>query len=221
MVSKNNQGRLAALAGAILALAIAPTFAAVPGAPAAGKKAAKPKPAVAPASFQITDSLVREIAATTKMTSDSVRQTLAFIKKYKPIFAKNMVARLKSDPNRFRSRFRDISYSARRLAELKKSDPRRYARAEKMYALEAESDRLVEHYKEVSEAEKPQVEVQLTKVLGQLFDLRLEEERERLQNLMKEVEAMKKRIELRSANKDRIVDREVTSKLGLDSVLSW
>jgi len=184
--------------------------------PAATTKAAESEPTLA-----ITNERLVELTKATGLTSDVVRAGVEYIARYKPRWVGDLENPVKADPQQFRAHISSASYSARELAQLKKSDPARGARREQTLELEAQAERLCDRYKEVSEAERPQVEVELTNALAKVFDLRLEEERYQLEQLKKQVEQMETRINERTKNKDRIVDRQLTILLGINELLAW
>jgi hypothetical protein len=192
-----------------------------PAAPARGPVAAKP-PASQPARpAEITDAQLVALAKTSKLTSDALRAGLEYVQSYKPILAREILDIAKSDPAHFRTEIRQAQYQMQALAQLRRSSPERYARQDQMLRLQAQADLLVERYNEAGETEKPHVEVNLTNVLGKVFNLRLDEERYELEQLRKQVDAKEERIKTRSKNKDRIVDRELTRMLGIDAVIAW
>lgn len=169
----------------------------------------------------LTDQRVQEIAKATGLTSDVVRSGAEYILKYKPRLARDLDNALKTDPQQYRGHITDSSYYARSLEQLKKTDPVRGGRREQTLDLEAQTERLSDRYKEVSEGERPQIEVELTNALAKVFELRLEEERYQLEQLKKQVEQMQARLNERVKNKDRIVDRQLTTLLGLAEALAW
>ena len=193
-----------------------------PAATSAAKPAGKkPVRVQMPPPPKLTDAQLQAMAKACRMSSDSVRLAIGFIYKYQPTTARTLMDQWKKDQKKFRSTISDVSYRARNLESLKRSDPARYARQRQIYSLEAQSQLLVDLYKSASEAEKPHVEVRLTDVLSKLFDLRLEEDRYQLEQLRKQVDATQARIDAKASNKNRIVDRELTRRLGIDEVLSW
>jgi hypothetical protein len=209
-------------------LAILAALAAAPGFAGEATESSKPEPAAAkikppelPTMPELTDARIVQMAKASRLSSDVVRLAVEFIYKYKPRAARDLMTQLNKDPQKFRSAISEASYGARNLENLKRSDPARYARQEQMYALEAQSELLVDYYDAVGENQKPHVEVRLTEVLDKLFDLRLEEERYELDQLRKQVQATQDRIDQKASNKDRIVDRQLTRLLGIDEILTW
>jgi hypothetical protein len=146
---------------------------------------------------------------------------MEYATRFKPRQARDLENVRKGDPQQFKNQLSNFSYSAKELQQLKKSDPVRGVRREQMMELDAQAERLVDRYKEVSEAERAQVEVELTNVLSKVFDLRLEEERYQLEQQKKQVEQLQTRINERLKNRDRIVDRQMTTLLGINELLSW
>jgi hypothetical protein len=210
----------------VLALAVAGFAgeAAAPGEPAP----AKPAPAATkgvdvkmPPAPELNDAQVIAMAKASRLTSDIVRLSVDFIYKYEPKTAQDFMTVFEKDPQKFRTAITEASYKVRTLESLQRSEPARYARQKQMYALEAQTTLLQDRYKDASEAQKPHIEVQLTEVLGRLFELRLEEERYELEQLRKQVDAKQAKIDEKAENKDRIVDRELTRRLGIDEVLQW
>ena len=192
-------------------------------APAADAKPAdeKAKPSAAPAAAELTDAQIEQLAKQNSMTSAGVRLTLAFMKNYKPIQARDLPQLLDEKNQPLRYTFRETSSYARQLETLRTSDPERYKRQEQTYRLGARADLLAERYNQAAEAEKPRVEEELVNVLAQLFDLRVEDERAQVEALRKQADELEQRIKTRAANKDRIVDRQVTTRLGIDEILVW
>ena len=217
--------RIASLMAAVAWL-IAGAAAAIAAEGAAGPAKAKAavvrpaSPETSPA-LTLTEERVAELAKATGLTSDAVRVSLDYIVKYKPRLARDLENSLKVDPQQVKNQISNLSYYARELAQLKKTDPVRGSRREQTLELDAQAERLTDRYKEVSEAERAQVEIELTNVLAKAFDLRLEEERYQLEQLKKQVEQMEARINERLKNKDRIVDRYMTTLLGLNESLTW
>jgi hypothetical protein len=189
-----------------------------PPAKPAPAKASRPKMPAAP---KLTDAEVVKMAKASRLSSDSVRLAVDFVYRYKPRMARDFMTLYKKEPQKFRYAMSECGSLARSLESLRRSDPTRYKRQRQMYALQAQSDLLVDHYQEVGEAEKPHVEVQLTEALANLFDLRLEEDRYQLELMRKQVDQTQARIDQKASNKDRIVDRELTRMLGLDAILAW
>lgn len=205
------------LVGCLVALGSSPPSAGEATTPAAKNT----EPANAAAASRLSEAQIQNLAKSTGLTSDAVRTTLDYMRKYKPVEARQIAKMAKENDRQLRTRVRELSSYARQLAALKTSDPARYARQEQMLSLEARVDVLVEKYNETTEDQKPHVEVELTGVLGKLFEMRVEEERRQLEHLRKQADQMQARIEARVRNKDRIVDRQVTAKLGIDEVLAW
>jgi hypothetical protein len=185
------------------------------------KKAVRARPPKADAAPVISEERILEMAKASGLTSEVVRTGVEYIVKYKPRLAKDLDTTLKADSQQFKSQVSNAASYARDLAALKRSDPTRYDRREQMLQLDAQVERFVDRYQEVSEGEKPQVEVEMTTVLAKVFDLRTEEDRYQLEQVKKQADAMQAKIADRVKNKDRIVDRQMTTMLGLNEALTW
>jgi ribosomal protein S13 len=188
--------------------------------PAAAPTATKIKPAE-PAAAAITGARIQEVAKATGLTSEVVRTSLEYMARFKPRLAHDLENMAKMDPRQIKSNVNSCVALARDLEQLKKSDPVRGVRREQTLELEGQSERLTDRYKEVGETERVQVEVELTNVLAKLFDLRLEEDRYQMDQAKKQLDQMESRVRERLRNKDRIVDRQMTTLLGLNAFLAW
>ena len=204
-------------ARAVPARAAAATAATTETRPAAPKpKRPKPKPSAA-----LADARVLELARASGLTSDVVRSGIEYILKYRPVLARDLDAILQSDPKQFKTAVGSHALLARDLEQTRKSEPARYARRARLLTLDAQAERLAERYKAATETEKPQVEAELATVLNQAFELRLDEERYQLELARKKCDEMQARINDRAKNRDRIVDRQAITLLGLSDLLNW
>jgi hypothetical protein len=179
-------------------------------------KRPKPRPFAA-----LTDGRVLELAKASGLTSDIVRNGVEYILKYRPILARDLDNMLRGDPRQFKNIVSSHALLARDLEQLRKSAPAHYARRDRLLSFDAQAERLADRYKAATEAEKPQVEAELANVLGKAFELRLEEERYQLELARKKCDEMQARINERAKNRDRIVDRQVITLLGLSDLLNW
>jgi exonuclease VII large subunit len=203
----------------------------IPGPARAGEQAAppakeaaaavKPKPAEPAPMAPLTDERAQEMAKATGLTSDVVRAGVEYIQKYKPRLARDLDNILKTSPPQFRSNVKEMSSYMRDLQQLKRSDPARAARREQLLELDAQAERLTDRYKESTDTDRMQIEVALTNILAKAFDFRLEDERYQLEQARKQMEQLQDRINQRVKNKTRIVDRQMTTLLGINDLLTW
>jgi hypothetical protein len=198
-------------------------FLAFPVSPSIAGDAAAPESASAEATPTIpsADARLLTMAKASGLTSDVVRAAVAYLEEYKPSEATDLDALLKKDSNRFRGTIRQASYEQRNLENLRENDPTAYRLQVRLLRVRIRIEQLEQRYKAVAEEQKPRVEADLSEALGQMFDIQARQEKHQIEQQRQRLQEQEQRLNERMADKARVVDRDVSRRLGVENLQPW
>jgi len=90
-----------------------------------------------------------------------------------------------------------------------------------MGKLEREARELARSARNAEEEDRSEIESDLNDLLGQIFDMKLEQKKERVDKMSKELEKLHSMISERSASRDDIIQRRFDQLLGRRDVMDW
>lgn len=143
------------------------------------------------------------------MNEDKVYRT---IKKHEPKFAEILSELRETAP----AEYKLVMNISRKLLNMaaKENDEKLEADAVRAISLEYETKKLSRKYEKAADADKAAIKAELKAKLAELFDLRLKGQQFRVQRMEKELARLKKDIETRKANKDKIVQERLSQMTG-------
>lgn len=143
------------------------------------------------------------------MDEDKVIST---IKKYDPKFAGTVYELRETAP----AEYKLVVNISRKLFEAarREGDEKLEKDAVRAVALEYDTKKLSRKYERASDADKAAIKADLKVKLAELFDLRQVAQQVRVQRMEKELAKLKKDMETRKANKDKIVQERVAQLTG-------
>jgi len=91
----------------------------------------------------------------------------------------------------------------------------------KMGKMEREARELAHNARKAEADDRSEIESKLTDLLGQIFDMKLEQRQERMETMSKELEKLNAMISERTAARSEIIQRRFDQLLGKDDVMEW
>ena len=139
-------------------------------------------------------------------------KTLAEIKKYDPDFAKKVEAMRDSEPAKY---MMVMQMAGRALFAAKMDQNENMERdAVKDLSLDFQSRELSLQYSKASDADKNAVKAKLRAVLSDLFDVKSRIQEQRVKRMQADIARLQKRLDVRKANKGKIVDLRLDQLTG-------
>lgn len=139
-------------------------------------------------------------------------QSLAIIKKYDPGFAGKVAAMRESEP----AKYMMIMQMAGRALFAARMEQNESAErdAVKGLALDFQSRELSLQYSKATDADKKVIKTKLRAVLSDLFDVKSRVQEQRVKHMQEDIARLQKRLDVRKANKDKIVDLRLDQLTG-------
>ena len=94
-------------------------------------------------------------------------------------------------------------------------------RENKIFEAEVEVEALAAKHKNTNEKEQRKIKQELKKELNILFDLKEQRRKQEVEELQQELSELKKSLEVRLRNKDKIIERRMQELLEEDQYLEW
>jgi hypothetical protein len=108
------------------------------------------------------------------------------------------------------------------IMPLKDEAPETYKKLAKIGVMEAKSLTLAQNYKETTdEKKKESIKSQLSTLLNQLFDLKLEAQQLRIQKMEKEIAKLKELIDIKNKHRNEVIKRRLDTLIGEGQYLEW
>ncbi|KAA3659005.1 MAG: hypothetical protein DWQ10_09875 [Calditrichaeota bacterium] len=159
--------------------------------------------------------------AAAPLDDEQKTEALQFITNLVPE-ASPVLAELENEnPRAYERELRQALREKRVLARHKKRKKEEYENAAKRITLQHKTQILAYRYRKAEDSEKPEIKKQLHTQLSQLFDLRERDRELEIQQLEKRLDALRKQLEKRKPNKDKIIEKRLDHMLGLDKELQW
>ena len=145
-------------------------------------------------------------------SSLSVDEVMGVIKKHEPKFAETLAGLEETSPGEYKM---ILMMSGRMLAQVKmENDAKLEADAVRGFSLEYDTKRLSHKYEKAADADKEGIKAELKTKVAELFDLRLAGQGVKVKRLEADLARLKKNIETRKTNKDKIVQERVGQMTG-------
>ncbi len=139
-------------------------------------------------------------------------KTLAEIKKYDPDFARKVETLRDSEPAKY---MMVMQMAGRALFAARMDQNENMERdAVKDLSLDFQSRELSLQYSKASDAEKNAVKAKLRAVLSDLFDVKSRIQEQRVKRMQADIARLQKRLDVRKANKNKIVDLRLDQLTG-------
>ncbi|MDA8132401.1 MAG: hypothetical protein M0011_12940 [Elusimicrobia bacterium] len=142
----------------------------------------------------------------------SEEEVLKTINKHDPAFGKKMEQLREAAPGKYKM---VIQMSGKLFAAARmEKDESLEKDAVRALSLEFESKELSMSYGKASDSEKKEIKAKLSKALSELFDLKSKGQELRVKRMEEDLGNLKKRLEKRKANKDKIVQQRLDQLTG-------
>ena len=139
-------------------------------------------------------------------------EVMSVIKKHDPKFAETLSGLKETSPGEYKM---ILVMSGRMLAQVKmENDEKLAADAVRGFSLEYDTKGLSRKYEKAADADKEGIKAELKTKVAELFDLRLAGQGVKVKRLEADLARLKKSIETRKANKDKIVQERVGQLTG-------
>ncbi len=150
------------------------------------------------------------------------KQAVETIKKDEPDYYAALLLIKKDDEEYYTELVADWIFEQRDLEDMKQHDPEYYNESKKQADLEKEERRLTGLYRTAkTEVEKQSINKKLMVLLDQLFDEKLRLQKLDVRELESELSSIKRDIERREKNKQKIIERRLAELKGEDEDLEW
>ena len=115
-----------------------------------------------------------------------------------------------------------IAAQAREMRELRQRDPERFRQQQQMAEMERHSVELGQKIRRAADDEtKKSATAELKELLSKLFDLRQDEREKSLQQLEREVKAVREALEKRKAKRDEMIQHRFDQLTGRAELMEW
>jgi hypothetical protein len=153
----------------------------------------------------------------------SEEEIFQWVEQYVPSGVSELKDLKQEAPEVYAHRIREVANEIRHLETVKQRDPEMFERLVKAENLEHKSWKLSGEIARTQDPEKKkQLTAQLKDMLGEIFEIRLEERSLEIKELENEINKIKTLIEERKANKGAIIDRHLNEMLSEhDETLMW
>ncbi|MBU2567429.1 MAG: hypothetical protein KJ967_01470 [Elusimicrobia bacterium] len=153
---------------------------------------------------------------------ENEKRTLELMKGDDPMRYRDMCELRDKHPHLYRRFMADETRKRRFMSKMRRRDPEVWKKFEDIRELGRKSRKLAEQYKQTSDQKKKaELKVELKTLLNQLFELREEKHKFHLGELEKEIVSLKKMIQERKANKEKIITRRLESLISEEPLLDW
>ena len=149
--------------------------------------------------------------------------TMEWLKKNMPEAVEELAYMEKHNPSVFYDTLDDLSMTVEYLEDVKLHSQDMYEQLLRAETLEIKSYKIA---REINSATDPKTrhgaEAELKRMLTEIFQIRQHESELEIKQLAKEIESMKKRLQFRRGNKDKIIDRRMKTLVSTESQdLEW
>ena len=153
----------------------------------------------------------------------SEEEIFQWVQQYVPSGVSELKDLKREAPEVYAHRIREVANEIQHLETVKQRHPEMFERLVKAENLEHKSWKLSGEIAHTQDPEKKkQLTAQLKELLGEIFEIRLEERSLEIKELEDEINKIKTLIEKRRANKEAIIDRHLDEMLSAhDETLMW
>jgi hypothetical protein len=146
----------------------------------------------------------------------------AFLKEFYPEKLEELERLREENPAAFAREIQGCVREIQNLENLKKNDPERFKEVIELRKLERESMRIAESYRRERDTNKKvEIKQKLREILNCIFEHKNKEQQREIEHLSQELDRLKKRIESRTQNKDKILDRRINEMTGEKDESDW
>ncbi|MEW6555919.1 MAG: hypothetical protein AB1349_01020 [Elusimicrobiota bacterium] len=150
------------------------------------------------------------------------QQILEATKMEDPQLYSDLIKLQKKQPRVYRRLVSDELKKRKFLDELKKTKPEIYEKIVRINSLEKKTRDLVQLYKAADSNErKAELKLDLKNVLTELFELKQDRYRIELQSLENQIKEINTKLEKRTQNKEKIINRRLEELLISEEELDW
>lgn len=153
----------------------------------------------------------------------SEEEIFQWVEQYVPSSVSELKDLKREAPEVYAHRIREVANEIQHLETVKQRHPEMFERLVKAENLEHKSWKLSGEIVQTQDPEKKkQLTAQLKELLGEIFEIRLEERSLEIKELENEINKIKTLIEKRRANKEAIIDRHLDEMLSAhDETIMW
>lgn len=116
---------------------------------------------------------------------------------------------------------RESQFKNMKMPFIVKHEKLMYERENKIFEAEVEVEALAAKHQKASASEQRRIKEQLKSELNKLFALKEERRKQEVDALQKELGELKKTLEVRQRNKDKIIERRIQELLEEEEYLEW